>query len=60
MTVTAEDDDGSEWAPLMDVTQESVSTLIEMQKDVLALCLQRMLKDLDDPHGVISGFNNVP
>lgn len=59
MTAAMEDNDG-DWAPLIDVTQESVSALIEMQKDVLALCLQRMLEDLDDPHGVISGFGNVP
>lgn len=63
MTAISEFGGGGEeslWAPLVDVSRLSVPALIEMQEGALALCLQRLLRDLDDPHGVISGFGNAP
>jgi hypothetical protein len=46
--------------PLVDVTRLSVRSLLDVNNSALALCLQRLLHDLEDPDGVISAFANVP
>ena len=47
-------------APLADVTRLSIRSLLDTDSQALSLCLQRLLRDLDDPDGVISAFGNTP
>lgn len=45
-----------EFAPLLDVTGESLDQL--RGNPILDRCLDRLLKSLDDPNGVISAFGS--
>jgi hypothetical protein len=47
-------------APVMDLTRLSWNSLLSSDDGALTLCLQRLIRDLDDPDGVISAFGNVP
>lgn len=63
MTSVADGEGGageSLMAPLVDLTRFSVHSLLHTDNAALALCLQRLLRDLDDPDGVISAFANTP
>ena len=48
----------SGWAPLIDVSQLSLMDLSWSDNSALALCVQRLIRSLDDPDGVISAFQN--
>ena len=50
------------WQPLLDVSQRSVVELLAGgdtgASPALARCVDRSLRSLDDPNGVISAFQN--
>lgn len=47
------------WAPLADMSEDSITELMEAAKEKPALSrsLARLLRDLNDPNGVISAFS---
>lgn len=47
-----------DWAPLVDLTKENLADLVKNPDDALAKCVERLIKGLEDPNGVISGFGN--
>ena len=47
-------------APMVDLTNLSMDSVLHVENGALALCLRRLLRDLDDPDGVISAFANTP
>lgn len=48
----------NEWPPLLDVNNRRLVELLADGDDVLARCVNRVVKSLDDPDGVISAFQN--
>jgi hypothetical protein len=46
------------WAPLIDVSGVSIAELRGGGNPLLDRCLDRLLKSLDDPNGVISAFGS--
>lgn len=48
------------WLPLVDVSQRPVMRLLADGDTTLARCVDRLVRGLDDPHGVISAFDNYP
>jgi len=46
------------WAPLVDVSHRSMTELVADGDTVLARCVDRLVRSLDDPDGVISAFQN--
>jgi hypothetical protein len=48
----------SRWAPLIDASQLSFDELLASDNSALALCVQRLVRGLDDPDGIISAFQN--
>lgn len=47
-----------EFPPLLDVSQMSIAELRGASNPLLDRCLDRLLKSLDDPNGVISAFGS--
>lgn len=45
-------------APLFDVTALSFEELLTSEDVNLVACLQRLIKSLDDPNGIISAFQS--
>ena len=52
------DDGEPRWAPLIDVSSRSISALRPRGDTMLAQSLDRLIKSLDDPNGVISAFGS--
>lgn len=50
--------DDAAWSPLVDVRQRSMVEPLTEKNTALARCVDRVLRDLDDPNGVISAFSN--
>jgi hypothetical protein len=46
------------WSPLLDVNQRPMLELLASGDTVLARCVDRLIKSLDDPDGIISAFQN--
>jgi hypothetical protein len=46
------------WAPLIDASQISLAQLSTSDNSALSLCVQRLIRNLDDPDGIISAFQN--
>jgi len=46
------------WAPLIDVSRTPIGALRRGDDTVLDRSLDRLIKSLDDPHGVISAFGS--
>jgi hypothetical protein len=47
-----------EFAPLVDMSTENLRDLFVDDDSNLAACVNRLLRDLDDPDGVISAFQS--
>ena len=47
-----------EFAPMVDVTAESLRDLFAADDSNLAACVNRLVANLDDPDGVISAFQS--
>lgn len=56
MSANPEEDQG--WVPLIDVTGIPPLQLFADQDDTLARSVQRLIRSLDDPNGVISAFSS--
>jgi hypothetical protein len=51
--------DAEQWAPLVEVSHRPIADLITSGADpALARSVQRLVRSLDDPDGVISAFNS--
>lgn len=51
--------DGDQWAPLAEVSDLPISEIVTRGADpALALSMQRLVRSLDDPDGVISAFSS--
>lgn len=50
--------DSSNWTPLIDVSDLSTAELFAKGDSVLAFSVQRLIRSLDDPDGVISAFQS--
>jgi FXSXX-COOH protein len=46
------------WAPLIDVTDVPLTELLATGDDTLARSVQRLVRSLDDPDGIISAFQS--
>jgi hypothetical protein len=46
------------WTPMMDVSGLSFKELMAGDNSALDGCVQRLIKALDDPDGIISAFQN--
>lgn len=52
-------DPPEDWAPLVDLSGMSIPDLLAAGGDsTLSRSLERILRDLDDPNGVISAFSS--
>lgn len=56
--MAGEENTESGWSPLVDVSEMSLSDLITPDNSALSLCLERLVRGLDDPDGIISAFQN--
>ena len=52
------DGEAPTWEPLLDVSQRSVVEMLANGDSALSRCVDRLLRSLDDPNGVISAFQN--
>lgn len=52
--------DPSGWAPLIDVSDVALVDLLSTGDSVLARSVQRLVRSLDDPDGIISAFQSYP
>ena len=46
------------WAPLVDVSGMPIADLQRAGDTVLGRCIERLIRSLDDPNGVISAFGS--
>ncbi|MDG6104881.1 FXSXX-COOH protein [Dactylosporangium aurantiacum] len=46
------------WAPLIDVSDLPLTELLSTGDSVLARSVQRLVRSLDDPDGIISAFQS--
>lgn len=49
---------GSEWAPLVDLSEMSILELMASDDSTLARSIQQLLASINDPNGVISAFSS--
>lgn len=52
------EDGGNDWAPLIDVTDRSMTSMLADGDTKLAQSVRRLLQSLDDPDAVISAFQS--
>lgn len=50
--------DQSAWAPLIDVSDLPIMEMLGTGDSVLARSVQRLVRSLDDPDGIISAFQS--
>jgi FXSXX-COOH protein len=51
--------DSHQWEPLIDVSNTPIADLLTQGGDTaLTRSVRRLVRDLDDPNGVISAFNS--